>query len=56
MESFVHSETDQQSEMRIRFATSEEANMVKSALEVDEELQPQRIERIMTVDDCVLVV
>jgi EKC/KEOPS complex subunit PCC1/LAGE3 len=37
------------SELKVQFGSAEEALMVKTALEVDEELQPTRVSRCFTV-------
>ena len=55
MEVYESADTDPRSEMRVRFESCRQAMMVKSALEIDEELQPSRIERMMSVDGCVLL-
>ena len=44
-----------ESTIKINFHTSEEALMVKSCLEVDEELQPSKIHRSISVTDSFLI-
>jgi EKC/KEOPS complex subunit PCC1/LAGE3 len=41
--------------VRIPFVSSKHATIAKQAIEVDAELQPHAVERILTVEDVVLI-
>ena len=47
---------DYKSTTRISFANSKQADIVKKCLEVDEELQPTKIDKVLSVDGHDLVV
>ena len=40
-----------ESNINIKFLTQKQAEMVKTSLEVDEELQPKRVKKLITVEE-----
>jgi hypothetical protein len=42
--------------IRILFDNSSQANMIKESLDVDDELQPNRLKKILSVDQNILIV
>ena len=50
----IENEKSFKSQLNIKFPSNSQALIVKSCLEVDDELQPQRLSRSLIVNDTIL--